>query len=976
MALVRAGLRAETADLVGDADPDAVSALLSRHRERGVAVNLNPIGEAVVSDAEARSRFAAVAALLADARVDAVSVKASALRARMTPLDHEAVVRDLATALRSLYGLAGDRLVALDMEEYRDLEPTLEAFTSVMGEVRYRNRIHGIALQAYLPDSGAALTDLAQLGARRVDCGGAPVRVRLVKGANLGAERLDADLHGWPAAPFPDKDATDANMKRLVAWALDPARTGLHVGVGSHNVFDVAWALTVAGACGTTDCLTVEMLAGMADPLLRAVAEVAPAVLVYAPVAADADFLAAVAYLVRRLDEQTSEGNFLRASFSLAVGDAEWERQRDAFERACASAAAEPAPRSPSRRASADPAERPAASEPSQPFTNVADTDWAVATNRRSLAAALAAAHLPPLPPPAPPEAALRAVADAAADADGWAQRSLAARREVLCRAAAILQRRRLDLVALMAVEAAKTPAEGDREVSEAVDACNYYARALDFLDSDPALVCEPRGVVAVVSPWNFPLAVPIGGVAAALVGGNRVVLKPSPHTVRTALAGATALWDAGVPPSALSVVHAGTATAAALTAADGVDAVVFTGSTNTAAAIVASRRGRTVFAETGGKNAIVVTDAADRDLAVRDVLTSAFSHSGQKCSAASFVVCEAPVFDDPAFRRRLVDAVASLRTGPATDAAVDVAPQVIDPNPALAALYSRLTPGEWWALEPRRLGPRHRTPGVVWDVQPGSAAHVAELFGPVVGVMRAADLDEAIALVNASGYGLTSGLQSLDEDEWGHWLAGVEAGNLYVNRPTTGAIVGRQPFGGWRLSGFGPGAKAGGRHYASQLVTVRAAPGHETGTRPAWQRPFTEMLIENAGIPGQANLTRWLPAPGVVVRFEEADNPAVLEHRLRAAAAVGCGVDVSRGAHEPVEVLCARLGNVSRLVMCGPAVPPALADAAARSWTSVCTDAPTGTELDQLAFVREQTVSADLHRYGWLPPDARIPLP
>lgn len=972
MGLVRMRLRAETAGLVHDAGPAAVSSLLEAWHGTGVAVNLNPIGEAVLSDAEARTRFATLASVLADRRVDAVSVKASALTANMHPLAGRAVTTALVGTLRELYDLAGPRLVALDMEEFRDLEPTLAAFTTVMNEPRYLRRTHGIALQAYLPESGAALTELATLGARRLERGGAPIRVRIVKGANLAAERLDAALHGWAPAPLPDKAAVDANMKRLVGWALDPARVGIIVGVGSHNVFDVAFALTRARAYGTTERLTIEMLAGMADPLLRAVAEIAPSVLVYAPIAARDDFPAAVAYLVRRLAEQTSEGNFLRHAFSMSAGDHEWQRQRDGFRAACATAASEPAPRVPPRR-SAPNRGPPAATDAHAPFANVADTDWTVAANRSRLAAALARATLPPLPPAAPLEAVDAAVVNARADPDGWADRPLRTRREALCRAAGLLERQRFDLLALMAFEANKPPREGDVEVSEAIDLCTYYARALDDLDGDPAVSMSPRGVVAVVPPWNFPLAIPLGGAVATLIGGNRVVLKPSPFTVRTALAGARALWDAGVPRSALTVVHTDPQVAAALTAHPDVDAVVFTGSTSTARRILQSRAGRHVVAEAGGKNAIVVTDAADRDLAIRDILTSAFSYSGQKCSAASLVVAEAAVFDDHAFRRRLVDAVATLRTGAAIDAATDIAPLVTDPNPALDGVYRRLDAGEWWALEPRTVGPGHRTPAVVWDVQAGSAAHVAELFGPVVGVMRVRDLDEAIAAVHTSGYGLMSGLQSLDEDEWRHWLAGIDAGNLYVNRPTTGAVVGRQPFGGWAMSGYGPGAKAGGRNYAAQLVRiVPTRPLVDVATYPSGTAPEP---VENASIRGQANISRWLPATDVVLRHEVGDDPRVVAARLGAAATAGCRVDVSSPDTETIEALCARLDGVSRVVLCGSDVPDALGEQAARTWTWICSDAVTGTHRDLLPFLREQTVSVDLHRYGWVPPGVEVPL-
>jgi len=970
--LMKAGLRHETRSLILRGERRPLRRALSSEHRLGLEVNLNPIGEAVLSESEARRRLSMLEGALSDPLVDAVSVKISSVRAQIHPLAHEAVVDDICDVLRRLYDRAGPKLVALDMEEYRDLAPTLEAYSRVAREPGRDKRTHAIALQAYLPDSFAALQDLTELGNKRVEAGGVPLRVRIVKGANLGAERIESALHGWPQAPYTSKAEVDANAKRMLEWALDPSRAaGMDVGLGSHNVFDIAAALTIAAGAGTSDVLTIEMLRGMADPLMRAVAEIHPRVLVYSPTARDDDFLAAIAYLVRRLDEQSTPGNFLHDTFGLRVGDAAWTRQLSAFNAswtAAASVSTEP------RRAL--PADAPvAAADGSAPFSNVADTDWAVASNRRELHAALDGC-----PPDATAAAAVsaedveRAVAVAAADPDGWAQRPLSERRAVLLAAASELQRRRLALVALMAHETSKTPAEGDPEVSEAVDYAAYYARSLDAAEADDRVTLQPRGVVAVLPPWNFPLAIPLGGVCAGLIGGNRVVLKPSPLAARTALAGCEALWAAGVPASALQLVVTDTEGAALLAAHPDVDTVVFTGSTATAETILQSRPGRRFVAEAGGKNAMVVSATADRDLAIKDVLRSAFGHAGQKCSAASLVVCESEVFDDPSFRRRLAAAAATLRCGAATDPATDVAPLLTDPNRALRAVLDHPAHGEWWALRPRRLGERLWSPGVLWDVQPGSDAHMSELFGPVVGVMRARDLDDAVSLVNETGYGLTSGLESLDEDEWAQWADGVAAGNLYVNRPTTGAVVGRQPFGGWGRSGFGPGAKAGGPHYALQLCRVEAAGGGDPSRR--YDETWAGRVEELSGLPGQANLFRYRPASRVVIRAEPTDDPAAVALRRRAAEAAGCDAELSTPDAEPLDRLCRRLGDVDRIVRCGPDAPRTLHAAAARTWTWVCCEPATGTELDMLPFVWEQSISVDYHRYGWVPPDPRLPWP
>lgn len=964
-------LRAETRDVVLDAARSSLRRYLFGLYCEGVSVNLNLVGEAILGDEEAVARLRQYLIALADPLVPAVAVKLSSLVANIRPLAHDRSIESAVRSLRVLFDAAPDALITLDMEEFSDLEPTVATYRAIVLDPNYSNARLGIALQAYLPDSAAVLGELAEVGRRRVCRGGVPARVRLVKGANLAMERFIAEERGWPAAPFPDKAETDANMKRMVATAFDPKHLGaMEVGVGSHNVFDIAFAVTIAEEFGTSGMLTIEMLTGMAEPLRRAVAETlghlrsgheVPSQLVYAPVARSDDFLAAVAYLVRRLDENTAPQNFLRHAFTMQVGDSDWCEQRRLFMAACANATAQshPASRRNQDRATEEATNHRPAASPEGPFRNEADTDWTLVPNRRWLHRHLIDCELVELPGEPMAEDVDRAVALAAADPDGWADRTIAQRAVVLRQAATELRQRRGALLGVMVHEALKTPAEADPEVSEAIDLTEYYARSFGALASDGGAHVSPRGVIAVLPPWNFPLAIPLGGVCAALIGGNRVVLKPSPLTSRTAALGASALWDAGVPRSALQLVFGGATPAAALARHPDVDAVVFTGSTHTALRILERNPTKPLFAETGGKNAIVVTATADRDLAIGTICRSVFAHAGQKCSATSLVVAEAEVFDDPAFRRRLVDAAATLRCGPATDPATDVPPLVMGPNPVLAALYERLPDGEHWALRPEQLGERHWSPGVVWDVQEGSPTHLEESFGPIVGVMRAEDLADAVRLVNASRYGLTSGLQSLDPAEWRFWSERVQAGNLYVNRPTTGAIVGRQPFGGWRHSCFGPGAKAGGPNYAMQLCRTPCGDLAES----------TSVRLH-----GQHNVWRYRPAMGVVLRIEADDDPNVVRARLAAAHAAGCDITVSRGGGWPADniddvgaLFRVDTGTaVERIVRCGPAGRDLL-EAAVSRWVWVCDDPIADTRRDLLPFLQEQTVSVDTHRYGWV---------
>jgi RHH-type proline utilization regulon transcriptional repressor/proline dehydrogenase/delta 1-pyrroline-5-carboxylate dehydrogenase len=347
---------------------------------------------------------------------------------------------------------------------------------------------------------------------------------------------------------------------------------------------------------------------------------------------------------------------------------------------------------------------------------------------------------------------------------------------------------------------------------------------------------------VVVVSPWNFPLAIPCGGVAAALAAGNTVILKPASDTVLIAYLLCQCFWDAGVPRTALQFAPcSGASVGQQLASHDAVDAVILTGGTATALDMLARKPTMHLLAETGGKNATIVTALADRDLAIKNVLHSAFSHSGQKCSATSLLILEEEVYRDANFRDALCDAVESLRVGSAWDLPTKIGPLIRPPGGDLERALKELEPGESWAVMPRLHvddNPHLVAPGVKWGVRPNSVTHCTEFFGPLLGVMSARHLHEAIDLVNATGYGLTSGLESLDDREHREWREGIRAGNLYVNRPTTGAIVLRQPFGGMGKSAFGPGIKAGGPNYVVPLMKF------EDSIKP---RPLVAMSAEIA---------------------------------------------------------------------------------------------------------------------------------
>jgi RHH-type transcriptional regulator, proline utilization regulon repressor / proline dehydrogenase / delta 1-pyrroline-5-carboxylate dehydrogenase len=541
-------------------------------------------------------------------------------------------------------------------------------------------------------------------------------------------------------------------------------------------------------------------------------------------VVARTDFPAAVAYLVRRLDENTSAENFLAHLFDLAADDGRFEAEAERFRRAvharpavdttprrrqdrrCAPARVAgsthlrqrtPTPTGPTRRTGL------AGSAPRRPRHRIGSR---AQTGHRAADVDAAVGRWPPGRPL------------------GWARAPLRQRAEILNAVGDVLEANRGPLLGLMVDEAGKAVAEGDPEVSEAVDFARYYARDSLRHRSLDARCRRPLGTVVVAPPWNFPLAIPAGGVLAALAAGNAVVLKPAPQSG----AHRGARWPSCAGRRGPSR-RAPAAPAPRRRGGPAVDHPSRRGRGGPHRVVrhrvrmfLGWRPGLRLHAETSGKNAIVVTATADVDQAVADLVRSAFGHAGQKCSAASLAILEAPLHDDPAVLERIRDAAATLRVGPATDPATEVGPLIDPPGDILERALTRLDPGESWLLARVPLG---RRPAVVTGHPhrraPGSWFARTECFGPVLGIVRAHDLAHATAIQNATDYGLTAGLHALDPAEVEWWMERVEAGNLYVNRGITGAVVGRQPFGGWKRSAVGT-HRQGGRPELRRRVVRR----------------------------------------------------------------------------------------------------------------------------------------------------------
>ena len=881
------------------AESKKLSRQIKKRAKKGIRLNINVLGEAVLGEDEANERFERVMQMMQRPEVDYVSVKLSSVASQIISLDRNGTLERVSEKLRHIYrtSIATNTFVNLDMEEFRDLRLTVDAFKLVLNEGEFKNLYAGLVLQAYLPESHEVFAELVDWSLERHKQSGGVVKIRLVKGANLAMEKAEAELHGWVAAPYQSKADVDASYSRLLDTALRSEHAkAVRIGVASHNLFHIAFALEIAKKRNVMEQLDLEMLEGMANPEALAIAKRSMRILLYAPVTRADDFASAVAYLVRRLDENTAVENYLRSSFEIGTNPAKFNEQSDRF---LASASQRHEISTKSIR------HKNHKFEINDGFENAPNADITKLDFLNKLDKEIAAVlKLPIEEIPIvidgkeifdrtqiegndPGDNAKvwykysvaklsdidTAVKVAKKSVVGWNEIGANDRAEILKKFGQIAHDEQEESIAIMSRDAGKTVSEADPEVSEAIDFANYYALSAISLDLERQ--SSPVGVVVVVPPWNFPYAIPTGGICAALAAGNTVIFKSAPETVATSWHLVNQLWKAGVPKNVLQFVSTeDNEVGQALVSHEDVNAVILTGGYSTALLFASWKNELNLLAETSGKNSMVLTACCDIDVAVKDLVQSAFGHAGQKCSAASLAIVDKNIYENPNFKKQLIDAVKSLKVGPGYNYSTMVGPIIKSAESNLQRALTQLDEGEQWLLKPEQLDEAGLlwSPGVKTGVKPGSWSHLNEWFGPVLAIMVSPDLETSVNWQNATDYGLTAGIQSLDPKECEYWIENVEAGNLYVNRGVTGAIVNRQPFGGWRRSSVGATAKAGGANYVATLRNWNQMkhflPMKEAANK--WLKSTGEMAIDHSGLSVEQNIQRYRRfKKGFLVRIE-----------------------------------------------------------------------------------------------------------
>lgn len=837
-----------------------------------LAFTLDLLGEATVSEAEAQTYVARYNEILdtlvaqtaswpakplleqaswgSVPRVN-VSVKVSSLYSQIDPIDFQSSIDAVKERLRPLFrkAKAAGALINLDMEQYELKDLTIALFKSLLDEPEFANFDGaGIAIQAYLRDAPHDVEDLCKWAKKR----GTPVTVRLIKGAYWDFESIHAEQESWRNPVWTQKWETDRCYEQCAEILLDHHKY-IRTAIGSHNVRSIAHAIVYAQSCKvSTNDLEFQMLFGMAEPMKAALARMGFRVREYVPIG---EMIPGMAYLVRRLLENTSNESWLRHSFADGM----------AIEALLAQ------PQAPAGQKESSGLEHIQPMDPLTGFRNHPMLNFALLASRQQMAAAQARVQsqfgirvpivigkdtltTPDVIASVDPSSGRQlgevsladiALTDRAVDTarraqPAWAATPAAARADILHKAAQILARQRHDLAAWMVFEVGKNWREADADLCEAIDFCNYYALQMKQLGHTKRLgnvagelnvmFQRPRGVAAVIGPWNFPLAILAGMTVAAAVTGNTVVVKPAEQSSIIAYKLIEVLREAGFPPGVINFLPGvGEVVGKRLVDHPDVDVIAFTGSMEVGLQILAAagqvRPGqlqpKKVVCEMGGKNAIIVDADADLDEALKGVIGSAFAFQGQKCSACSRVIVHDSCYDE--FRERLMEATRSLEVGDASNPAFAIGPVVDAESKAKIEAYIEIGKQEGKLLVQRE-APRVGTfvgPVVFEDIAPDARLAQEEIFGPVLALMRAPDFDTALSIANATRFALTGGIYSRSPLNIAKAYAGFDVGNLYVNRKCTGALVFRQPFGGYKMSGVG--TKAGSPDYLAHFMVPRA---------------------------------------------------------------------------------------------------------------------------------------------------------
>ena len=946
--IIKWRLRRDTSRVIINAARPSLTEHLATRFKDDIGQNVNLLGEVVLGEAEADKRYYSYFDALKEPDINYISVKISGIYAQTHALNYKECYPELIKRISALYqaaidhpytdanGVTKPKFINLDMEEYKDAHLTMRVFKDVLSLPQFKSYEAGIVVQAYLPDAEGFQNELLEFARQRVAEGGSPIKMRIVKGCNLDMENIVSDLRGWPNPVRKSKTEVDANYLHLIERGLKPENARVrHIGMASHNLFTISYAYLLTQMYQTPkDCFCFEMLEGMANHVWRAQKKLGNHVILYTPVVKKENFLNAISYLVRRMDENTAPDNFLTHSFSLKPDSKEWHELQRQFTEAYNMK--DHLDHTPTRTQDRN---QPYVGPESQDvFVNEPDTDFDRECNQRWVEKIF----------------------------EKWGSKSRIVNDEVetaqplssikdgdgsLFAVANRLGELRADLCGCMCASLGKTIEDADAEVTAAMDYCRYYAVGIHQFKELGDIEMKPRGALSYKATWNAACAAPVGFIAAALGTGNTCTLSADAPAFPVVRLIVRAFYDAGYPKDSIQLNEIPVPE---------------------------------VYPE-GHKNAIILTAKGDRCHAIMNACHSSFRGAGQGVSACSLLLVERSVYESEDFMEKLKDCASSLMCGPVWNAGNIVGPMITNQNERQQRAL-QLDEGERWLVAPEFVDDERfilRPTVKLQDlVRPNSYTFRTPLCAPLLTVAPFDTLEEAVALVNSLG-SITSGLQSLDEQEQRYWKEHVQVGNLYINRGITGAVVGRQPFGGMK------GLASGGSNYLMQFVVINDKPGTSTSFHESYaewyEREFRHARNLRPDIRGEQNILRYLPLRhgGMALRLFGDETLEHVQMVVEAAETVGTKLTVSFDESHPIasqftksascemEVeslndFCAHIKKYESIRVISDNVLAQLTEAAAAAGKPLVQAAPVSDgRIELIYYLQEQSISNEYHRYG-----------
>lgn len=877
-------------------EPRAFNPIMKKLRDHHTRMNLTRLAPPAMGEEEVNRRLKAIIADLHHPYIDYISVKVSSLCAQFRPFAYDEQLNQLIERLAAIFREAlssgktasgnpsAPSFVNLDLDDANELEIIVAAFTQTLEQEAFRNYPAGIVLQAYLPDAFSYQQRLTEWAIERCRKGGSPIKIRIVKGANLEMEKIKSSLNRWPLATYDTKIDVDANFKRMIEYGLQQERfRSVRLGIASHNIFELAFGFHVAQQAGASEFVDMEMLYGVAGNIQRAIKEDTQNLVLYAPVARKNEFINTIGYLIRRLDENTARDSFLRYAVGITTDSEEWQVLKHLFTASYHHIQQIESRNDRAQNRLTDQLAEKIGTYHRGKFHNESFTDWSLRANRKWAAnirdqwmgrqerfpllvpliidGEVIEANRPqqqihdPSFLPGEIEVATvtlgqsvdveKAVISAKTDPDLWHEKTPAERHEVLSRVAHIIRSKRSDLMGAITATTGKSLVEADREISTAIDYVEYYPHSVKTFIEPRNMESGAKGLAAVIGSRIAPLADACNGIAAALATGNTVILKPSTKAALPAWILCHCFWEGGISQKTLQFLPGfGPEIGMQLAVHPDISFVILNGRQPTARQILKNKPETNLISQTRGKNAIIVTAVSDREAAIGHIIESAFLDGGQKTSSISLLILEKEVYKDKGFKQQLIDAARTIAVGSSWDFKTRVGPLAIPPNESMLKALTELEAGEEWALKPgcSDQNPLLWTPGIKWNVQPDSFAHLEETATPLLNVMCADTFPKAVVLANQPGFALASGLESLDKPKQEYWKQNINAGNLFINGRTIDIHVARQPFGGWESSSVRQRMKAGGPNYVAQFMDF-----HETGSPAEVATKYDRPLIRLA---------------------------------------------------------------------------------------------------------------------------------